>query len=221
MTSPARRTDLGAGDGGWVALAAADAELAYLPALLTPEDAALAMTALTTAVQWEQHTVRIAGRRLACPRLSAWYGDPGARYAYSGLALEPSPWPAPVARLRELVESRIDAPFDSVLLNLYRDGADSMGWHSDDEPELGPTPLIASVSLGATRRFVLRHRRRRDVAAVEIALAPGSLLVMSGPTQRAWRHALPKTRRPVGPRINLTFRQVLETTRAVRTQSPG
>ncbi|MBT5887388.1 MAG: alpha-ketoglutarate-dependent dioxygenase AlkB, partial [Acidiferrobacteraceae bacterium] len=98
--------------------------------------------------------------------------------------------------------------FNSVLLNYYRTGSQSMGWHSDDERELGPAPTIASISLGSPRRFLLRHRRRKDLPVHEIVLGHGSLLLMSGESQIAWRHSVPKTARPVAPRVNLTFRQI-------------
>jgi alkylated DNA repair dioxygenase AlkB len=159
-------------------------------------------------VEWEQHRIRIRGREIASPRLSAWYGDPDAHYRYSGLSLEPRPWLPVILELKSRVEAACDEPFNSVLLNLYRDGSDSMGWHSDDEPELGERPLIASLSLGATRRFRLRHRRRKDLEPVAIDLEGGSLLIMEGDTQRFWKHQVPKTKRTVEPRINLTFRNI-------------
>lgn len=158
--------------------------------------------------QWRQHEVRIAGRTLPCPRLSAWHGDAGAVYGYSGSRHSPAAWTPALTALREQVEKTTGAHFNSVLANLYRDGRDSMGWHSDDEPELGEHPLIAAVSLGAERRFLLRHRRRKDVQGHALDLAHGSLLLMAGDTQRHWRHSVPKTRRHVAPRISLTFRLV-------------
>jgi len=163
---------------------------------------------LLERVDWQQHIIRIRGRRVASPRLSAWYGDPDARYRYSGLSLEPRPWFGVILELKFRVEAVCHARFNSVLLNLYRDGADSMGWHSDDEPELGARPEIASLSLGATRRFRLRHRRRKDLEPVVIDLESGSLLIMRGDTQRFWKHEVPKSRRVDGPRVNLTFRQI-------------
>jgi alkylated DNA repair dioxygenase AlkB len=113
-----------------------------------------------------------------------------------------------ILELKTRIEAVCDAPFNSVLLNLYRDGADSMGWHSDDEPELGERPVIASLSLGATRRFRLRHRRRKELEPVAIDLENGSLLIMEGDTQRFWKHQVPKTRRAAEPRVNLTFRNI-------------
>ncbi|MGY1408664.1 MULTISPECIES: alpha-ketoglutarate-dependent dioxygenase AlkB family protein [unclassified Luteimonas] len=156
---------------------------------------------------WQVHRVRMFGREIDSPRRSCWIGDPQAAYRYSGVRHEPHPWPSILVPLRERLALETGVHFNSVLANLYRDGRDSMGWHSDDEPELGECPVIASVSLGATRRFVLRHRhdpsRKRT-----LELPGGSLLLMRGQTQAQWRHALPRTAQPVGPRINLTFRRI-------------
>ena len=163
---------------------------------------------LLDLVEWTQQIIRIRGREVASPRLSAWYGDPGAHYSYSGLSLSPRPWLPVILELKTRVEAVCNAPFDSVLLNLYRDGADSMGWHSDDEPELGERPVIASLSLGATRLFRLRHRQRNDLEPVAIDLESGSLLIMEGDTQRFWKHQVPKSKRVAEPRVNLTFRNI-------------
>jgi alkylated DNA repair dioxygenase AlkB len=188
----------------------ADGDARYVADFLTRAESSAYFSALFDRVDWEQHRIRIRGREIASPRLSAWYGDPGAHYRYSGLSLDPRPWLPPLLELKARVEAACDAPFNSVLLNLYRDGADSMGWHSDDEPELGERPVIASLSLGGTRRFRLRHRQRKDLEPVVIELGSGSLLIMRGDTQRFWKHQVPKTRRAVEPRINLTFRRILE-----------
>jgi alkylated DNA repair dioxygenase AlkB len=184
-----------------------DGDLRILHAFVSKDEGDALLALLRTSIPWEQHRVRIHGRAVDCPRLSCWLGDPGARYAYSGLVLEPRPWGG-VSDLRLRIAAELDVPFNSALANLYRDGRDSMGWHSDDEPELGPEPTIASLSLGAVRRFRLRHRRRSDLEPVALDLPHGSLLVMRGATQRHWRHQVPKTRRPVAPRLNLTFRWV-------------
>lgn len=158
-------------------------------------------------VPWRQETLVIFGRPVKTPRLTCWIGDPGATYTYSGLANRPLPWTPVLTGLRARLEERLQAPFNSVLLNLYRDGRDSMGWHADDEPELGPEPLIASVSLGATRTFRLRHRTL-GLPSVDLELEHGSLLVMRGTTQRDWHHCVPKRLRVDQPRLNLTFRYV-------------
>lgn len=180
-----------------------------IPTFLPATEAAALLTHLTEAVAWEQRSISLFGKTHPQPRLTAWYGDPEARYAYSGLAWEPKPWLPALADLRQRVEAAAGCRFNSVLLNLYRDGRDSMGWHSDDEPELGPAPTIASLSLGAERRFRLRPRAGMMAAKpFGVDLPHGSLLLMHPPTQAEWQHALPKTARPVGPRLNLTFRWV-------------
>jgi len=190
-----------------VALPGADVE--YVPDFLDPKAADRLLGRLRDEIAWSQHRVRVFGREHPCPRLSAWYGDAGATYRYSGQTLEPLVWTRALGDLRRRVEDHCGERFDGVLLNLYRDGRDGMGWHSDDERELGADPTIASVSLGAVRRFQLRHRTRKEVATETWPLAHGSLFVMRGTTQRHWRHAVPKTKRAVGARINLSFRRVL------------
>jgi alkylated DNA repair dioxygenase AlkB len=141
--------------------------------------------------------------------LTAWYGDSTAAYTYSGLTLEPLPWTTLLASLRARVEALTEATFNSVLLNYYRDNRDAMGMHADDEPELGERPVIASLSLGATRTLVFRHKTRRDLAPVKIPLPSGSLLLMQGSTQSHWKHGINRSTRACGPRINLTFRRVI------------
>jgi alkylated DNA repair dioxygenase AlkB len=176
-----------------------------LPRFLAADEARHAQQALTAEVPWSVHRIRLFGREVESPRLSCWMGE--AAYRYSGTTFEPLAWTPAVLALKGRVEAAAGAAFNSVLLNRYRDGRDGMGWHSDDEPELGPEPLIASLSLGATRRFLIR--RRTDGARFALELPSGSLLIMSGASQRDYRHALPKTRRCVGERINLTFRRIL------------
>lgn len=157
---------------------------------------------LVDTLAWEQRHLTMFGRRVAEPRLSAWYGDEG--YTYSGVTLEPRSMTRDLDELKKLCEEISGTTFNSVLVNHYRNGDDSMGWHADDEPELGPSPIIASLSLGATRRFRFRHRRTREI--VEQDLTGGSLLVMSGACQSAWMHAVPKQKRITEARVNLTFR---------------
>lgn len=167
--------------------------------------------ALWRELQWSQREITLFGRRVMQPRLVAWYGDPGAVYSYSGQSLQPLPWHSRLLQVREKLEAFTHSSFNSVLANAYRDGADSMGWHSDDEPELGAQPLIASLSLGAERPFLVRLRKRPSngrVKSEKLLPAHGSLLLMRGRSQQLYQHALPKTRRPVGLRINLTFRHV-------------
>jgi alkylated DNA repair dioxygenase AlkB len=191
-------------------LADTDVQLAlrWMPAV----EADALFEALRVDIPWTRHRLRIFGREVEAPRLSCWIGDPGAMYRYSGTRFTPEPWPAALAPARDAVSEAAGIRFNSVLANLYRDGQDAMGWHSDDERELGPEPVIASLSLGATRRFVLKARvadAEGRFARHVLELAHGSLLVMRGDTQTRFRHALPRTARPVGPRINLTFRQIL------------
>nr|WP_262905429.1 alpha-ketoglutarate-dependent dioxygenase AlkB [Hymenobacter nitidus] len=166
---------------------------------------------LEQTIAWRHESIKLFGKLVPQPRLTAWHGDPSARYSYSGLSWEPQPWTPALQALRTLVEEATQTGFNSVLLNLYRAGHDSMGWHADNEPELGPEPVIASVSLGATRRFRLKPRDPLATphAPVSLELASGSLLLMRGPTQQHWLHAVPKTTQPVGPRLNLTFRRII------------
>jgi len=181
----------------------------YWPEAFGRAEADTLFDRLRADIQWREEEIIIFGERKRVPRLVAWHGDPGAAYTYSGVGHEPEPWTAPLAELRARVEALSGQRFNAVLLNLYRSGADGMGWHADDEPELGVNPVIASVSLGAARRFRLRHRRRKELTR-DLDLAHGSLLLMSGTTQHHWVHALPKTARAVGERINLTFRALLQ-----------
>lgn len=184
-----------------------DGEARLWPAAFTADEASALFAALRGGIDWRSEEVLIFGRRVPVPRQVAWHGDPGAHYLYSGTPHLPQPWTPALLRVRDRVTHLTGEAFNAVLLNLYRDGRDGMGWHADDEPELGRNPVIASVSLGATRRFCLRHRRRRELK-LDLPLPHGSLLLMSGATQHHWVHALPKTRAAVGERINLTFRRV-------------
>jgi alkylated DNA repair dioxygenase AlkB len=186
-------------------LEVADAELWIERAFLAPGEARAAMAELRTGLPWRQEEIRLYGKVHPVPRLSCWLGDEARVYRYSGIEHHPVPW-GPVAPLLRRIEQATGARFNSALANLYRSGADTVGWHADDEPELGRQPRIASLSLGAPRRFVLRHRETRQ--KLDLELPPGSLLWMAGDTQRCWEHTVPRTRRPVGPRINLTFRWV-------------
>jgi alkylated DNA repair dioxygenase AlkB len=184
-----------------------EGEARLWPAAFTPDEASRLFEALRAGVHWCQEEILIFGQRRLVPRQVAWHGDAGASYTYSGTDHQPAPWTPELEYIRRRVHELSGAAFNAVLLNLYRDGRDGMGWHADDEPELGRNPQIGSVSLGATRRFCLRHRRRKDLR-VDLDLQHGSLLLMGGATQHHWVHALPKTQRAVGERINLTFRLV-------------
>lgn len=166
--------------------------------------------ALLAEVPWRQETIRLWGQTHPLPRLTCWMADPGCSYSYSGLVNAPNPWTPAVARLRTLVEEQAACRFNSLLLNLYRDGQDRMGWHADDEPELDPQAAIASLSLGAARSFQLRSRRpvRGERQRLSLELGDGDLLLMDPPTQEHWQHQLPARRRVSAPRLNLTFRVV-------------
>lgn len=187
-------------------IALPDADVRYLPRWL-PQSAADAMLPVVVEeVPWTQHHVHIFGRELPSPRLSAWIGDPGASYTYSRVRHEPLPWTPVLSGLRERLRDAFGVDFNTVLANRYRDGRDSMGWHADDEPELGAEPIIASISLGATRVMRFRARAAGAQGSVALALEHGSLLWMAGGTQRNYQHAINKTRAGVGERVNLTFR---------------
>lgn len=187
----------------------AGADLEYLPSFLDPTDANELLAVLLARVPWQRPVVRLFGRTCRSPRLAAWYGDPGAVYQYSGLVNHPLPWLSSLASLRSRIENQLRRSFNSALLNFYRDGADSMGWHRDRELELGENPTIASLSLGGIRRFVLQNSQQCDITRLEIYPKHGSLLLMRGTTQQYWRHCVPKTRKVVAPRVNLTFRRIV------------
>ncbi|MFA0922771.1 alpha-ketoglutarate-dependent dioxygenase AlkB family protein [Xanthomonas fragariae] len=183
------------------------AEIGWCRGWLQGAQADALMQVLLVQVQWDVHRIRIFGRLVDSPRLSSWIGDPQASYRYSGTQFAPHPWLEVLQPLRRRLQEETGHWFNSVLVNRYRCGSDAMGWHSDDEPELGPQPLIASLSLGAMRRFAFKHR---DDATLKqtLELGHGDLLLMGGDTQRHYRHALPRTAKPIGERINLTFRQI-------------
>ncbi|MFD2177480.1 alpha-ketoglutarate-dependent dioxygenase AlkB family protein [Veronia pacifica] len=160
---------------------------------------------IENTLAWSQLPVTMFGRKLLQPRLQAWHGD--HEYTYSGLTLPPSPMPDVLNEIKSECEKVSQATFNSVLVNYYRDGCDYMGWHQDNEKELGETPVIASVSLGETRRFVLRHLKTKEKK--EFELNSGSMLVMGGRTQTFWQHTVPKTAKPRRGRINLTYRKII------------
>ncbi len=184
-----------------------DAKVGLDPTWLGSGEADWLLADLLMTIPWQVHRIRMFGREVDSPRLSCWIGDPGADYTYSGTRFEPVSWSDSLQSLRTRFREQLHVDFNSVLANLYRGGHDRMGWHSDNERELGSAPVIASVSLGATRRFVLK---RRDDPSIKLALdlPNGSLLVMAGHTQSHYRHALPATAKPIGARINLTFRRI-------------
>lgn len=185
-----------------------DGRCRFTDQFLSIVDANRIFETLKHDVKWRQPEITMFGRKVLSPRLAAWYGDAEAVYRYSGLENRPLPWLPVLHELRQSLEHQQNQSFNSVLLNLYRDGNDAMGWHADDEPELGLQPVIASISLGAARRFLLRHRSDRSLETLRLELGHGSLLVMDGTTQQHWKHAVPRIKKNVGARINLTFRQI-------------
>jgi len=178
-------------------------ETQFLERFFNEEDSQRLFAQLRATIAWRQDALRIHGREINLPRLTAWYGDPDAVYTYSGIRNVPLVWTPELQEIKSRAEAAAE-PFNSVLLNLYRTGADSMGWHSDDERET--TPTIASVSFGATRTFQLR-RKAPPADVISMRLSSGSLLLMTGSTQRLWQHRVPKEAAD-GERINLTFRRV-------------
>lgn len=166
------------------------------------------LTALQSEIEWRQDAIQIFGKQTPLPRLTAWYGDAGKTYTYSGIEQHPLPWIPVLTTIKTRIEAEAEVQFNSVLLNLYRHGQDSVAWHSDDEPELGRNPIIGSVSFGGTRRFCLKHKHNRALKC-EVELPHGSFLLMCGETQHHWLHQIPKTSKPVAPRINLTFRRIV------------
>lgn len=188
-----------------------DAELLFVPEFLSAQRADELLTQLQQDVDWQQQTLSMYGKRIPVPRLTAWYGDAGASYTWSGIRNTPRPWTRSLQQLRQQLHSTLQdhypTTFNSVLLNFYRDHNDSVDWHADDEPELGDEPVIASISLGQPRHFELRHRESPRVRKT-LELPHGSLLVMAGRTQHCWQHRIGKSRDVLQPRINLTFRNI-------------
>jgi len=166
------------------------------------------MDRLVAETEWSQEMITLFGRTMPQPRLIAYFGDADAAYTYSRKRYEPRQWTPYLSQLRHTVETLSGASFNSVLLNYYRDGNDSMGLHADDEPELGENPVIASLSLGQERKIFFQHKRRKDVENLILPLPHASLLVMDGATQHNWKHGVRKMRGHCGPRLNLTFRLI-------------
>jgi alkylated DNA repair dioxygenase AlkB len=184
-----------------------DGIVEYLGPLFDPSDSDALFTTLRSTIQWQNDQVILFGATRTLSRKVAWHGDDSFTYSYSGTSKTASPWIPELCQIKERVEKSAGTTFNSCLLNLYHDGTEGMGWHSDDEKTLGENPVIASVSLGAERIFKLKHRESKEV--VSVLLEHGSLLVMKGATQHYWVHAMPKTKKITTPRINLTFRRFL------------
>ena len=184
-----------------------DAEVFLYPSLLSNEEADQLFDTLKKRIIWEKHKIKLYGRVHDVPRLTAWYGDPNKSYEYSGIKLKTRLWNAALLKIREKIETISKTKYNSVLLNLYRSGSDSVLWHSDDEPELGKNPVIGSLSLGEAREFQMKHKYNRDLKQ-NILLQHGSFLLMKGKTQHNWLHQIPKRKNLKGERINLTFRTI-------------
>jgi alkylated DNA repair dioxygenase AlkB len=185
-----------------------DGECHLIPEFAAPSSGYLLLEQLINRVTWEQEVILMFDKTHNSPRLSAWFGETGTVYKYSGITRVAREWPDYLDEIRQKIEEYTEQKFNSVLLNYYRAGSDGMGKHSDDEKELGRKPVIASLSLGATRRFILHPKSARQGKSISVNLPHGSLMVMSGNCQKNWKHSVPKTKTPIGPRINLTFRKI-------------
>jgi alkylated DNA repair dioxygenase AlkB len=188
-------------------LSGPDLDVTLVRQAFGPEDSAIYFERLIQAIPWQQDEVVMFGKKTPLPRLTAWFGDRGASYTYSGITMQPHEWSEDLLAIRAVVEQHAKVRFNSLLLNQYRNGQDGVAWHADDEPELGAQPIIGSLSFGAVRKFQLRLKNDPSEKR-EIELESGDLVVMSGRTQISWLHQVPKTSRVIGPRINLTFRQI-------------
>ncbi|SHN02912.1 alpha-ketoglutarate-dependent dioxygenase AlkB family protein [Flavobacterium xinjiangense] len=184
-----------------------DAEVIYYPNFFNKEEADAIYAELISEIPWQQDDIRLFGKTHPQPRLTALFGNEGKPYSYSNIKMQPHPWNLLLQKIKSKVESISDTNFTTVLLNQYRDGKDSNGWHADNEKELGTNPIIASLSFGAERTFQLKHNYDKDQKK-SILLEHGSLLLMKGTTQLFWKHQIPKTAKPIAPRINLTFRVI-------------
>ncbi|MCC5638465.1 alpha-ketoglutarate-dependent dioxygenase AlkB [Nostoc sp. CHAB 5844] len=182
-----------------------DAEVTFYRNFFNKQESDEFFRLLQDEIKWRQDSMYVYGKEVNLPRKTAWYGDKEHSYTFSGIHLEPEPWTPTLLQVKERVEKVARAKFNSVLLNLYRDGNDGISWHTDAEKELGKNPVIASVSFGGARRFMFRHKHNKDLKA-EVELTHGSFLLMAGTTQHFWQHQIPKTSKKVEPRINLTFR---------------
>jgi len=181
-------------------------EYIFYPYFFSKSDSDLLLKNLRSNIIWKQESMIMYGKKINFPRLTAWYGNNDKPYSFSGITLQPLPWSSEILSIKSKIESVAKTVFNSVLLNLYRDGNDSISWHTDAEKELGINPVIASVNFGATRKFQLRNIKTKE--KLEIELAHGSLLIMQGELQHFWQHQVPKTSKIIGERINLTFRVI-------------
>ncbi len=185
-----------------------DGEAFYYPNLFSLQEAGKYFHHLKEHISWKQEPIKIFGKQIMQPRLTAFYGDANKAYSYSGIIMHPMEWNEDLLQIKERIEAISTVNFNAALLNQYRSGQDSMGWHRDNEKELGANPVIGSVSFGATRKFQLRNYKDKNIVR-SIELGNGSFLLMKGTTQHFWEHQLPKTGKAIGPRINITFRIIL------------
>jgi alkylated DNA repair dioxygenase AlkB len=183
-----------------------DAYVEYLPGVLSEQFSANLMSQLQTSLLWESDQLMMFGKKVITRRKVAWVGDPSCSYTYSGIKKSPQSWTPELLSIKSQLEGLAQSEFNSCLLNLYHDGDDGMGWHSDDEKELDANSPIAALSLGARRKFAFRHKE--DKTTIPLYLEDGSVLIMRSPTQQFWQHALLKTKTVSMPRINLTFRKI-------------
>lgn len=186
-----------------------DAKVIFYRNFFNREDSDELFRVLLEEINWRQDKMNVYGKEVNLPRKTAWYGDSNKSYTFSGIHLEPEPWTPTLLQVKERIEEVAEVEFNSVLLNLYRSGSDGISWHTDAERELGENPIIGSVSFGETRRFMFRHRYDKEMKA-EVDLTHGSFLLMAGETQHFWQHQIPKTSRKIEPRINLTFRLIID-----------
>ena len=180
----------------------------YVKDYFNEEESLYFLKTLKDKIKWKQDYIKFFGKSHPLPRLTAWYGDGNKTYTYSGIPMTPDPWNTELLEIKKRVDQYAKINFNSVLLNFYRSGNDSVSWHSDDEKELGDQPIIGSVSFGGMRKFRLRNKKNKKLIH-NIELENGSLLIMSELTQQYWEHEIPKTKKKVAERINLTFRSIL------------
>ncbi len=177
----------------------------FVENLFSADESSQYFETLMNQIQWRQEPIILFGKSILQPRLTALYGDPEKQLRYSGIVMNPLPWTESLLQIKKRIEPLAEKIFTTALINLYRDGKDSMGWHRDDEKELGINPVIGSVSFGATRKFQFRHFKKQSLKQT-VLLTSGSFLLMSGSCQHNWQHSIAKTKIPTGPRINITFR---------------
>lgn len=186
-----------------------DADVTFFRNYFDEEESDRILQELLSGIEWKQDRIKYYGKEIDLPRLTAWYGDAGTSYTYSNISMSSFAWTPTLLYIKGKVEKVAEVEFNSVLLNYYRSGRDSVSWHRDNERELGKCPVIASVSFGETRRFQFKHIKKKELGRVDVDLLHGSLLMMRGTTQDFWLHQIPKTSKSVNARINLTFRRIL------------